>query len=208
MSKVAFYIGNEATHTNANSAKTLFIVGLKNIDLILSLVAEHKCSHVYLGTKQTFLRGERWHETASRLLKEGLKVTLEYPYEMHEYVTQTYPADVISHRNFIPVVRISIPNIQINKNLVVKIDSDRATSFNPGVWTIPVGEGLDHNRLTQWGEFDKDIPVGFEEEEKPEVKAAVKTEVNLSEMLMQEAATPVEASDRAIHKGQPKRTKK
>jgi len=51
---VSMFIGTEVEHTPQYGKKTLFVVGAKNVDEIISVAEEYGCKHIYCGANMSF----------------------------------------------------------------------------------------------------------------------------------------------------------
>ena len=162
-----FFIGPEVEHTQTFSMKTLFVVGPRNKEQTLEFAKEHDCKHVYLGANKTFQKNKRFIELAEYLIDNRLKVTIDYPVTAHEWVLENWPAELLNHKDFIPMISVEIPKVEtFAKNAVVKVDDTGMNENNSGVWTLPVNEILDSNRYTPWSEYVNDEVIWTEEDNK------------------------------------------
>ena len=65
--QVDFFIGREVEHSPAYAHKTLFVVGIQDAGVIINLVKNNNCTHVYFGANQSFPKldtndGDSWRE--------------------------------------------------------------------------------------------------------------------------------------------------
>lgn len=165
--EAVFFIGPEVEHTLAYSLKTLFVVGARNKEHILSFAQEHKCPHVYLGANKSFQRNKRFVEIAEYLLENRIKVTVDYPVTSQEWVIENWPTEILNHKDFIAMISVEIPKIEtFSKNAAIKIDDTGLDHNNTGVWTLPVGEVMDSNRFTPWSDYNNDQVVWTEDDNK------------------------------------------
>ena len=116
------FIGTEIEKTPAYGMKTLFVVGIKDSNDLVSICKERGIKHVYLGANQSFdgESFEEWDNLSRELIDAGLWVTLDFDVKHVESVLEFI---VISDSQFIPQISVKIPYLsQFNYNACVKID--------------------------------------------------------------------------------------
>lgn len=153
-----YWVGPAVENTAAFSAKTLFVNGVRSIPQMIEYATEHNCKHIYLGADDSFQKNKLWNNVIPELLNTGLKVTLEYPFDAHDFVVEILDNTSWAHPNFIPVVSCKIQNVEnLSKNLYLKVDDKSFDYSNDGVWTIPVTELIDRNRQTLWQDYASEV---------------------------------------------------
>jgi len=192
-----FYIGSEAEHTPAFSKKTLFVVSFESIEEVLQHATTNNVKHVVIrATSKEDINKST--ELIGQLLTFGFIVTLDYNVIFHSFVNETLSDFVWTNRNFIPLVRNDIEQLDRNPNLTLKVEN--ATNF--GVWFCSVEKLKDNNSLTQWTDYSSytviDIPEQIEQEQTEQKAEAVqevvqektldveKNEINNSEAVVQD----------------------
>lgn len=157
-SDVIFFMGTESNSTPAYGIKTLFVVGYRDIDQILTNARENGCKHIYLGANDSFQKNKLWNVVISTLLNSGYKVTLDFPLELHSYVIDLLDNNVFSDKRFIPIIGCKIKKVEtLSDNLVIKIDDENFNYSNSGIWCLPKNDLLDCNRYTSWDDYGNDV---------------------------------------------------
>ena len=54
----SLFVGTEVEHTPAYGLRTLFVVGIQDLELIEAAYVAHKCKHIYFGANHSFPRLE------------------------------------------------------------------------------------------------------------------------------------------------------
>jgi hypothetical protein len=164
---VIFYCGPEVNNTSANGLKTLFVSGFRGTLQIIELCNFNNCRAVHLGANGSFQRNKKLTEQLPVLLEQGLKVTLEYPIDAHEYVLENVSPEVLRHPNFIPLANCQITKIDsISKNFAIKFDDSHFGGDNHGTWTLSATEVMDANRFSSWEDHDNEVILLREENKK------------------------------------------
>ena len=160
---VDFFVGTEVENTAMKGEKTLFVVGIKSLEQIQSILAiSEACEgirHIYLGTSQCFTPESvddwtAWDKFITDLLKANLWVTLDFGVE--------YAPDVLEfgwneHFNFIPMISVKLPYInQFNYNATLKLDDTTWGHSNPGVWCHSLHELQARSVYTDWKDYTGD----------------------------------------------------
>jgi len=164
---VTFFIGTEVEHTPAYGLKTLFVVGLCDIDQINHLVLSHNCEHIYLGANQSFNPGnwingdyelsDKWNNFIKQVLDLNLPTTLDFDIKHVEWVIEGCYSE---NDNFIPQISVKIPYLeQLRYNATLKIDDKDFAASNPGVWCHSLHNLLDRKLFTPWQNYKKDQPL-------------------------------------------------
>ena len=158
--QVDYFIGTEVEHTPMKGERTLFVVGVKPVDEIVSKV--YNLKHIYLGTSQSF-RPETygdwqdWDNMVMGLLDLGYWVTLDFD---SKYADTIHEQGWCESNNFIPVISVKLPYISLyNYNAVLKIDDTTWGHSNPGVWCHYLHNLKRRSNYTDWREYEGDIPL-------------------------------------------------
>jgi len=83
--EVSFFIGTEVEHSPAFAHKTLFVVGIQDASVILNMLKNNDCTHVYFGANQSFPMlavneandWQEWEDMVEECLKFGVLCTLD-----------------------------------------------------------------------------------------------------------------------------------
>ena len=157
-SAVNFFIGTEVEHTPQHNKKTLFVVGLQNIEDILLHAKNKGVNHIYLGANMSFEPVDGYDDMIFPLLKEGYWVTLDFPNTDIEWVLES---GYTEHNRFIPMISVPLPYIeQLGYNACLKIDDRDFDSTNPGVWVHRVHELKNRECFTDWSKYTMDEIIG------------------------------------------------
>lgn len=81
----SIFVGNEVEHTPAYGLKTLFVVGLQDVELIDAAYIAHKCKHIYFGANQSFpyidindsIKWAKWETMIQHFLDKDYLCTLD-----------------------------------------------------------------------------------------------------------------------------------
>lgn len=166
-SSIDFFVGTEVEHTPALGLRTLFVVGVKNSDLIGRLAKQHDCQHIYLGANQSFdpgnwqdggsLESDAWSAMINQVLDLGHLTTLDFDVSHVEWVCE---GGYTEKNNFIPQISVKVPYIQLlGYNATLKIDDKGFDKSNPGVWCHPLHDLQLRSRFTPWSQYRKDSPI-------------------------------------------------
>lgn len=156
------FVGLEVEHTPAFGQKTLFVVGVQDIDLIEAAAVAHKCSHIYFGANQSFPNGRsdssdwtRWENMIMPFIGRGYWCTLDLDIGEAEGLTETC---LIEYHKFIPILSVKLPYIQqLGYNATIKLDDKDFAATNPGVWCHSVHELMRReNCFTDWSKYTND----------------------------------------------------
>lgn len=160
---VSFFIGTEVEHSPAYGAKTLFVVGLQDLNTILTLSDKHGCKHIYLGANQSFNPIDtndidEWIEFVTAVVTNTeKKVTFDFDIKYYQDIRFSI-LNVFS--NFIPMISIKLPDVtKLNKNAVLKLDDIDFEATNPGVWCHMVQNLKNHLNFTDWSKYTKDVTI-------------------------------------------------
>ncbi|MBX9702319.1 MAG: hypothetical protein K2X74_22975 [Acetobacteraceae bacterium] len=165
---VVFFTGIEVEKTPAYGLKTLFVVGIKPIEDIITHGYKQQCDHIYLGANQSFTPDEgfgesfftyaEWERMVSVILSyKRWKVTLDFDVKYAEWVSNQ---GFVKDNLFIPQISVKIPNIRnFNYNTMVKVDDIDFNATNPGVWCHRLHNLQDDEKFTDWSKYSKDDPL-------------------------------------------------
>jgi hypothetical protein len=167
---VIYFTGVEIEHTPACGMRTLFVVGLRHPQDVISKAKTADCKHIFVGANQSFdpmraLVGssnlyddiEPWDNMITDLLNDGFIVTLDFDID---YVQVILEMKCQTHINFIPQISAKIPDIKkLNYNTMLKIDDTDFKASNPGVWCHKLHNLMNDNVFTGWREYEKDEPL-------------------------------------------------
>jgi hypothetical protein len=158
--QVDYFIGIEVENTPMKGVRTLFVVGVKPVDEIISKV--NNLDHIYLGTSQSFKPStledwQSWSTMINKLLDIGYWVTLDFDVK---YANEINEMGFTENNKFIPMISVKIPHIKLyNYNAVLKIDDNTWGETNPGVWCHYLHDLMKRNTYTDWREYEGDTPV-------------------------------------------------
>lgn len=155
---VNLFVGTEVEKTIAYGKRTLFVVGIQNIDYLEKVYEQENCEHIFFGANHSLRSREGewewWESMITHFLKKGILCSLDIPYEASSYILDTA---VVGYDNFIPQLRVPIPHIQEwPANTMVKIDDIGYDQTNPGVWCHSLNELKDNDKFTSWDKYTKD----------------------------------------------------
>jgi len=162
---VTMFIGTEVEHTPQFGKKTLFVVGVKDIDEIMSTADKFGCKHIYCGanmsfnvTSNTLTEWQPWEDMILPLLSEGYWVTLDIDVSQIEGLLESGATE---HNRFIPMISVKMPYIsQLGYNACLKIDDKDFDSTNPGVWVHRMHDLKEKAVFTDWSKYTTDEIIG------------------------------------------------
>ena len=162
---VEYFIGTEVEHTPAYGKKTLFVVGIKEVEEVTGIAISQGCKHIYLGanmsfnvTENTHTQWEPWEAMAFPLLKEGFWVTLDVDISQVEGLLES---GLCEQNRFIPMISAKLPYIdQLGYNACLKIDDKDFDASNPGVWVHKVHDLKERSVFTDWSKYTTDTIIG------------------------------------------------
>jgi hypothetical protein len=159
---VDFFIGTEVEHSPAFGHKTLFVVGIQDAGVILNMIKQSNCTHVYFGANQSFPNphlndGPVWREWEGMILKclqFGLLCTLDLDVKSVEGLVE---GSLVEYNNFIPMISVKLPSLQmLGYNATIKLDDKDFAATNPGVWCHQLHDLKDRKVFTDWSKYTKD----------------------------------------------------
>jgi len=160
--QVNFFIGKEVEHTPAFGLRTLFVVGLQDPQIVLQIVDNSDCEHIYFGANQSFPNldtddADNWREWESMIsdcLERGILCTLDLDSSCAEGLTES---GLVEYNNFIPMISVKLPYVQLlGYNATIKIDDKDFAKSNPGVWCHSLHELRDRTKFTDWSKYTQD----------------------------------------------------
>jgi hypothetical protein len=161
-SQVDFFIGREVEHSPAFGHHTLFVVGIQDASVIINLVKNNNCTHVYFGANQSFPNPDindgptwrEWEEMIQECLQVGLLCTLDLDSTCAEGLVES---GLVDYNNFIPMISVKLPYVQLlGYNATIKIDDIDFAKSNPGVWCHSLHELRDRAKFTDWSKYTQD----------------------------------------------------
>jgi len=161
-SQVDFFIGQEVEHSPAFGHHTLFVVGIQDASVIINLVKNNNCTHVYFGANQSFPNPDindgptwrEWEEMIQECLQVGLLCTLDLDSTCAEGLVES---GLVDYNNFIPMISVKLPYVQLlGYNATIKIDDIDFAKSNPGVWCHSLHELRDRAKFTDWSKYTQD----------------------------------------------------
>ena len=160
-----YFVGTEVEKTPQFGKKTLFVVGVKDIDEVSTLAEYHGCKHIYCGanmsfnvTENTSSQWKPWEDMVLPLLSKGYWVTLDVDVSQIEGLLES---GFTEHNRFIPMVSVKLPYInQLGYNACLKIDDKDFDATNPGVWVHKVHDLQTRETFTDWSKYTTDTIIG------------------------------------------------
>lgn len=165
--RVIYFIGDEVEHTPAYGMRTLFVVGVQDVDEIETIYTVNQCKHIFFGANHSFKPGlnlpqdasewDVWESMIGYFLKKNILCSLDIPISHAEEFLE---AGLVEYDCFIPQLRVPVPYIkQWNYNTMLKIDDKDFRATNPGVWSHSLHGLLDRQCFTDWSKYTLDTIV-------------------------------------------------
>lgn len=157
---VQFFIGKEVEHTPAYGQETLFITGVHSEQEIEKHLANTNITHIFFGANHSFKPTTdniwaKWENMISYFLEQNWLCSLDVGSEYAPEFNLKFGN--YRHTNFIPQIRIQIPDIRNwNYNTMIKLDDITFNKTNPGVWTHSLHELQDRSKYTAWINYKND----------------------------------------------------
>ena len=160
--EVNFFIGSEVEHSPAYGLRTLFVVGIQDASVIINLVKNNNCTHVYFGANQSFPNPDvndgptwrEWEDMIQECLQQGLLCTLDLDSTCAEGLAES---GLVEYNNFLPLMSVKLPYIQLmGYNATIKLDDTDFAKTNPGVWCHSLHELRNRKVFTDWSKYTKD----------------------------------------------------
>ena len=163
---VVSFIGTEVENTPMLGHKTLFIVGIQDIEAIIRVASDENIEHIYLGANMSFgpeteSEWDDWDTMIDSLLNAGLWVTLDYDIFYHNHVSIMGYND---SDKFISMISVKLPSINsLNNNACIKLDDSDFKASNDGVWVHKVKDLQTYTTHTGWEQYTQDKPVDLQQ---------------------------------------------
>jgi hypothetical protein len=157
---IKFFYGTEVEHTPALGKKTLFVVGVQNVDDVAANI--QGCEHIYFGANQSFpninttdyVKWSQWENMILYFLQKGYLCTLDIDVKCVEGLLES---SLTEDHNFIPMISVKLPYIKLlGYNATLKIDDKDFAATNPGVWCHNIHELQNRDHFTDWSKYTKD----------------------------------------------------
>ena len=157
---IKVFSGVEIEHTPAYGLQTLFLARNDlTFDQIQELAVLSNAEAIYYGANRSYIHSHFQQVLqVIKFIEHGYYVTVDYPYELHQLVSQKY-ALTWKHKKFIPFCSIIMPNSEEDTSLYFKIDDIDFNKTNPGVWTMGMKDFKDKSGYTKWEDYKKDEPI-------------------------------------------------
>jgi hypothetical protein len=160
--EVTFFVGTEIERTPAFGMRTLFVVGVQDASVIINMVKNNDCTHVYFGANQSFPKleindGDGWRDWEMMILdclEHDLWCTLDLDVSLVEGLLES---SLVEQRKFIPQLSVKIPYLtQLGYNATIKLDDKDFKATNHGVWCHTLHSLTGRDAFTSWDEYGKD----------------------------------------------------
>ena len=156
-SDAVFFTGIEVEHTPAVGLQTLFVVGLQDVNTIVSNLNGSR--HIFFGANHSFnpqtpIEWSNWETMILFFLDKEYLCSLDIPISA---VEEFNDSGLNESDNFIPQIRVPIPYIKLwNYNTMIKIDDKGFKATNPGVWSHSLHDLKDRKKFTDWSQYSND----------------------------------------------------
>jgi len=164
---VTFFVGKEIERTPAYGMKTLFVVGIHNVNTIEYMLTQrdslldkkNNIRHIFFGANHSYNPANNdehrlWEEMIIYFLNKGHLCSLDIPLNQ---VEEFNDGGLCEWNNFIPQIRVPIPFIRLwNYNTMVKIDDKDFDATNPGIWTHSLHDLMSRDTFTSWDQYGND----------------------------------------------------
>ena len=157
---VKVFSGFEVEHTPAYGLQTLFLARNDlTFDQIQELAVLSNAEAIYYGANRSYMHNNFQQVLqVIKFLEHGYYVTVDYPFELHQLVSQKY-ALTWKHEKFIPFCSIIMPESEEDTSLCFKIDDIEFNKTNPGIWTMSMKDFKEKAGYTKWNDYKKDEPI-------------------------------------------------
>jgi hypothetical protein len=155
-----FFTGTEVEHTPAYGMKTLFVVGVQDVDDIAANL--NGAEHIYFGANMSFpkleindrLGWDAWEGMIKFFLNKGYLCTLDVDVACTEALVE---GGLCEYNNFIPMISVKVPYAQLlGYNATIKLDDKGFNKTNPGVWCHSLHQLQNRAVFTDWSKYTKD----------------------------------------------------
>lgn len=157
--QVTMFTGIEVEYSPAAGTKTLFVVGLQDIDQIATAAQEQEIQHIYFGANHSYQpltdpEYAQWADMIQHFLRQGFWCTLDLDVGRVETFLDS---GLTEHRRFIPMISVKLPYInQLGYNATIKLDDKGFDKTNPGVWCWLLHDLQQRQVFTSWDAYSKD----------------------------------------------------
>ena len=165
-----FFVGTEVEHTPAFNKKTLFVVGVQDIQEIQDWLdhfnsyedSSRHIEHIYFGANMSFPKLDIndsegwiiWENMVRYFLDRGYLCTLDIDNSVVEGLAE---GPLCEYNNFIPMISVKLPYLQLlGYNATIKLDDKDFAATNPGVWCHSLHDLKDRSKFTDWSKYTKD----------------------------------------------------
>ena len=157
---IKVFSGVEIEHTPAYGKQTLFLARNDlTFDQIQELAVLSNAEAIYYGANRSYIHSHFQQVLqVIKFLEHGYYVTVDYPFELHQLVSQKY-ALTWKHEKFIPFCSIIMPDSEEDTSLCFKIDDIEFNKTNPGIWTMSMKDFKEKAGYTKWNDYKKDKPI-------------------------------------------------
>ena len=157
--KTDYFIGTEVEQTTMYGEKTLFVVGVKEVNDIVERALAHGIRHLYFGTSQSFkpkkdLEWTAWTHMIRELLEKKFWCTLDFDVK---YAHDVLEMGLDEYDNYISMISVKLPYIrQFNYNATLKLDDNTWGDTNSGIWCHSLHKLQDRSVYTDWKDYKGD----------------------------------------------------
>lgn len=166
-----FFVGEEVEHTPVHGHRTMFVVGVQDVEQIFWKIGEvdrkskHPITHIYFGANMSFPNlatddadgWKPWESMVQQCLDRGYWCTLDIDISSVEGLLES---GLCENSSFIPMISAKLPYIdQLGYNATIKLDDKDFNATNPGVWCHSLHELKNRDRFTHWSKYTKDEPL-------------------------------------------------
>lgn len=162
-----FFTGVEVENSPAKGMRTLFVVGLQQVDTIIANVLNSKSQHVYIGANMSLHNlanddhdgWREWDRMIEGVLESGKVdyVTVDFTSAQVEGFLESLASE---DNRVIPMISVKLPYTKLlNYNTTIKIDDKDFNATNPGVWCHSLHDLMDRDTFTPWHAYVGDNPV-------------------------------------------------
>ena len=157
---IKVFSGVEIEHTPAYGKQTLFLARNDlTFDQIQELAVLSNAEAIYYGANRSYIHSHFQQVLqVIKFIEHGYYVTVDYPFELHQLVSQKY-ALTWKHEKFIPFCSIIMSNSEEDTSLCFKIDDIDFNKTNPGVWTMSMKDFKEKAGYTKWDDYKRDEPI-------------------------------------------------
>lgn len=156
-----FFIGTEVENTVTKDMKTLFVVGLQDVETIIAKAKVLRCEAIYFGANHSFApeSNEDWRKWEAMIMDvlhdpAQFMCTLDFDVANMEGVLET---PLVEHIRFVPMVSVKMPYVnQLGYNAVLKIDDKDFAATNEGVWCHHLHDLRTKEVFTHWNDYKDD----------------------------------------------------